>query len=343
MRNLLNTLYVTSEDAYLCLKDQNIVVLVGEEQVAKIPLLTIENINYFGYKGISPALLGYCAQNGKGVAFFSTQGRFLCRSSCGCKGNILLRHEQYRIIDDSQKRLAIAKNFIIGKIHNSKWVLERATRDHEQQVDVQAFKRKTAILQELLISISDIGSIKDLMGAEGLAAQYYFSLFNDMVFREKESFNFTDRNRRPPLDPVNAMLSFGYSLLAHDCASALESVGLDPYGGFLHVERPGRQSLALDLMEELRAPLVDRFVLSCINQRIINPGHFHKQNTRAVFLTEEGKKAFLLAWQQKKKEVLTHPFLEEKIEWGLVPFVQAQLLGRYIRGDLNKYPPLFWK
>ena len=243
----------------------------------------------------------------------------------------------------TEGQLDHARNFILGKVYNARWVLERATRDHPQRVPVEQLKQTSAQLAAALPLLETCEDLEQLRGLEGEAAQRYFDRFHALILQQKEDFVFTSRSRRPPRDNVNALLSFAYSLLANDCAAALEGVGLDPYVGFLHRARPGRRSLALDLMEELRAVYADRFVLSCINQKVVNAKQFEKQENGAVLLTEDGRRAFLHAWQLKKREVITHPFLKEKLSWGLVPYVQALLLARTLRGDLDVYTPFFWK
>ena len=254
-----------------------------------------------------------------------------------------MRQQQFRAADDADASCRYAKGFLLGKIYNARWVLERATRDHPQRVPVDKLKALSGQLAAALPRIENAMSAEALRGIEGEAAQLYFSGFDDLILQQRKTFTFTKRTRRPPLDPVNALLSFAYTLLARDCAAALEGVGLDPYVGFLHRPRPGRTSLALDLMEELRTTYADRFVLTCINQKIILPKHCVKQESHAVLLTDEGRRAFLQAWQLRKQQTIQHPFLGEKIPWGLVPYVQALLLARTLRGDLDRYPPFFWK
>ena len=251
--------------------------------------------------------------------------------------------KQFRVSDDLENSCQYAKGFLLGKVYNARWVLERATRDHPQRVPVDKLKKISGQLAAALTDIEKAVTLEELRGTEGEAAKLYFSGFDDLILQQRNTFAFTRRSRRPPLDPVNALLSFAYTLLARDCAAALEGVGLDPYVGFLHRPRPGRTSLALDLMEELRAVYADRFVLTCINQKTILPKHCEKQESTAVLLTEEGRRAFLEAWQLRKQQVIQHPFLKEKIPWGLVPYVQALLLARTLRGDLERYPPFFWK
>lgn len=254
-----------------------------------------------------------------------------------------LRKEQYRVSDNPEASCRAARNFIFGKVHNSRWVLERTLRDHALRVKADELRAASAHLQEQLKPLLAVQSLDTLRGMEGEASACYFGVWDEMILNQKDAFRFDGRSRRPPLDRVNAALSMTYTLLTHDCASALESVGLDAYVGFMHRDRPGRTSLALDLMEELRAPLADRLVLTLINTRALQKTHFRTQPGGAVLLTDEGRKALLNAWQTKKKEEITHPYLKEKIPWGLIPYVQALLLARHLRGDLEAYPPFLWK
>ncbi len=343
MRQLLTQLYVTSEDAYLLLDGENVVVSRQKTEIGRVPLHTLEGIVCFSRSGASPALMGKCAAKGIDLCFFSPYGQFLARTVGEERGNVLLRQTQYRISDSEALSCHYARYFILGKVYNARWVLERATRDHPQRVPVEELKRTSAQLAAALPLIEQCDDLDQLRGLEGEAAQRYFDCFDSLILQQHEAFPFVSRSRRPPLDNVNALLSFAYSLLARDCASALSSVGLDPYVGFLHRARPGRRSLALDLMEELRAVYADRFVLSCINQKLLTAKHFQKQENGAVLLTDDGRRVFLKAWQTKKQEQITHPFLKEKLPWGLVPYVQALLLARTLRGDLELYPPFFWK
>lgn len=343
VRKLLNTLYVMTENCYLSLDGENIVIQDGEKKLGRFPLHTLENIICFTYKGASPALMGACAERKIGMSFFSPRGAFLARVIGKEYGNVLLRKEQYRISDDDDKSVFYAKNMIVGKVFNSRWSIERTLRDHAYRVDAERLKRISNSLYNTLPKIDSTRKLDELRGMEGKAAEQYFSVFDDMILNQKEEFVFKTRNRRPPLDNVNALLSFAYTILAGDCANALSSVGLDSYVGFMHGDRPGRVSLALDLMEEMRPVLADRFILTLINTRAIQGVHFEKQRDGAVLLNSDGRKIFLSAWQNHKKETITHPFLKEKIEWGLVPYVQALLLARTIRGDIDEYPPFLWK
>lgn len=343
MRKMLNTLYVTSEDLFLSYSNENVVVNRGAEVTARLPLLNLEGIVTFSYAGATPALMGECARRGIQLSFMTPNGRFLARVNGMTQGNVLLRREQYRIADDELRSCLIARNMIAGKVFNCRWVLERALRDHALRIDQLQVKAVSAQLQQLIQQICNAMVLDSLRGLEGDAASNYFSVFDELILSQKDAFSFGNRNRRPPQDNVNAMLSFAYTLLANDCASALESVGLDAYVGFLHRDRPGRKSLALDLEEELRAPMADRLVLTLINNRTMQDKHFERQSGGAVLLNENGRRLFLKYWQEKKRDEITHPFLKEKIPWGLVPYVQALLLARFIRGDTDGYPPFMWK
>ena len=343
MKQLLNTLFVTSEDIYLSLEGENVLANREKEVIARYPLHTLQTIVSFSYSGASPALMGACAQRGIGLAFCTPRGRFLARVCGESSGNVLLRREQYRIADDSQRSCEIARNMIFGKLSNGASSIQRTLRDHAPRVADCGLEDAARKVKELLPLVLEVSDLEALRGLEGVGAAAYFGVFDHLLMNRKEDFFFHGRNRRPPLDRVNAMLSFAYSLLAHDCASALESVGLDAYVGFLHRDRPGRESLALDLMEELRPCMADRFVLTLINNRMIKPEDFQVQDSGAVLLTDEGRKKFLKAWQERKRDILTHPYLNEKMSWGLIPYVQALLLARYIRGDLDAYPPFLWK
>ena len=343
MKKLLNTLYVTSEDSYLSLDGENVVISDHGCEMGRLPLHNLEGIVSFGYRGTSPALMGACAERNISLCYMSPQGKFLARVSGRVKGNVILREQQYRSFLDDGQSLDIAKNCILGKIYNARWVLERATRDHSLQVDVEKLKASSESLKNSLNYVRDCQSKEQLRGYEGEAAQVYFGVFNELILQQKKDFFFHGRNKRPPLDHVNALLSFVYTLLTNTITSALETVGLDPYVGCLHTERPGRVSLSLDLIEELRPVFADRFVLSLINKKMITKKGFKKKENGAVLMDDETRKIVLVEWQNKKKETLTHPFLKEKVEWGMVPYVQAMLLARYLRGDLDAYPPFLWK
>lgn len=343
MKHLLNTLYITSPDRYLSLDGENVVIRSEDEEIGRVPLHNLEAIVTFGYQGASPALMGACVKKNIDLSFLSPNGRFLARVSGEVRGNVTLRKQQYRLSENDEAAIAIARNCIIGKVFNSRWVLERAARDYPMRLDSVRLKGKTLFLAESLRKIRVCENAGELRGLEGEAASVYFSVFDDLILQQKEQFYFHGRNKRPPLDRTNAMLSFAYTLLAGMCGAALEAVGLDPYVGFLHTDRPGRMSLALDMMEEFRSVMADRFVLTLINKRIISGEGFSQKENGAVIMDEETRKLFLAQWQTKKQETIKHPYLEEKIEWGMVPYVQAMLLARYIRGDLDEYPPFLWK
>lgn len=343
MKRLLNTLYVTQPDVYLGLDGDNIVVLKDQEKIGRVPLHNIESILTVGFKGASPALMGYCSSRNIAITFLTASGRFLARVIGESYGNVILRKKQYNISSSEHQSAIIARNFIAAKIFNNKWMIERLTRDYPLRVDVKRFKEISKHLSILIREVRLCEDLERLRGLEGQAAISYNKIFNQMILQQNEDFYFFSRSRRPPLDNMNALLSFSYTLLAKDMGSALESVGLDAYVGFLHRDRPGRISLALDLMEELRGIYADKFVLSIVNKKIISKRDFYKKENGAVLLTDEGKKKFFDAWQKKKQEKITHPFLGEKISWGLVPYSQALLLARYLRADLDEYPAFLWK
>ena len=343
MRQLLNTLFVTSEDIYLSLDGENVVANRDRQELARYPLHTLAGIVSFSYAGASPALMGACAKREVSLAFCTPRGRFLARVTGEASGNVLLRRTQYRIADDPGPCCRLARNMVFGKVYNARWSLERTRRDHGLRVDGQRLADASAQLRQLLPQIRSETALDSLRGLEGAAATVYFGVLDQLILGEKPLFSFQGRSRRPPMDPINALLAFAYSLLANDCAAALESVGLDSYVGFLHRDRPGRVSLALDLMEELRPCMADRFVLTLVNNRVVGEGDFDRRENGAVFLNDAGRRTFLNHWQQRKRETLTHPYLREKVSWGLIPYVQALLLARHLRGDLEEYPPFLWK
>lgn len=343
MRRLLNTLFILSEDLYLSLENDNLVAWREKNVVQRIPLLNVENIFYFGYKGASPALLGACAKRQIGFCFLTPYGKFLARVCGASHGNVLLRKAQYRMADQETDSLQLAKWFLTGKIWNSRLLLMRFLRDHPLSVDKEQFTDAIAFLKQSLHDLQKANNGDELRGVEGNAAHLYFSLFDQLILREKKTFYLHSRNKRPPLDAMNALLSFLYTLLASDCANALETVGLDSYVGFLHRDRPGRESLALDLMEEFRSLICDRFALFLVNDQSLTGKHFKKTETGAVLLNDAGRKIVLTKWQERKQEIVEHPFLKEKIPWGLVPYVQALLLAKWIRGNLDGYPAFMGK
>lgn len=343
MKKLLNTLYITNEQAYLTLDGENIVIKSGEEQLGRLPLHNLEAIVTMGYAGASPALMGKCAENNISMNFLKPSGKFLAKVTGKAYGNILLRREQYRIADQTKESLAIAQNFVIGKLYNSRSVVNRGLRDYAMRLDTEKLKETSNQLKCAIQFAQEAQTTQELRGYEGEAASRYFGVLDELILQQRDDFSFTIRTRRPPLDKVNALLSFSYALLTSMCTSALETVGLDPYAGFMHTDRPGRASLSLDLMEELRPIMADRFVLTLINKRLVSGKGFEQKENGAILMDDETKKTVLKLWQERKKEIVTHPFIEEKIEWGLVPYVQAMLLARYIRGDLEAYPPFMWK
>ena len=343
MKKLLNTLYVTSENSYLSLDGENVVIYDGDTERGRLPLHNLEGIVSFGYRGTSPALMGACADHGISLCYLTSQGKFLARVSGKVRGNVILREQQYESSKDEMMSLEIARNCIMGKVYNARWVLARALRDHPMQIDVERVKTASAQLKDRLGWIRNSQTKDQLRGYEGEAASIYFGVFDELILQQKKDFTFSGRNNRPPLDNINAMLSFVYTLLTNSITSALECVGLDPCVGYLHTERPGRASLSLDLVEELRAVMADRFVLSLVNKKIVNGKNFTKKENGAVLMDDDLRKKLLIEWQNRKKDVITHPYLGEKVEWGMIPYVQAMLLARYLRGDLDSYPVFLWK
>lgn len=342
MKKLLNALYVTTPEAFLALDGENVVIKKEEAVAMRLPLHNLENIICFGYPGASPALMGACAERNIGLCFLTPHGRFLGRVTGKVKGNVLLRKQQYLISEDATESTKIAATCLVGKIANCKKVLERAVRDHALLVDVERLNSACSVLKELMRVVMECKTLNDLLGMEGSAAKIYFGAFDQLILQQREDFFFKERNRRPPLDNMNAILSFLYTILANEMAAALETVGLDPYVGFLHQDRPGRPSLALDMMEELRPVFADRMALSLVNRKQVNGKGFTQKESGGVIMDDETRKTVLTAWQERKKEEILHPFIKEKIEFGLIPYVQAMLLARYLRGDLDAYPPFFW-
>lgn len=343
MRKLLNVLYITNPEAYLARDGETVVVRIEDEVKFRVPVHNLEGVVCFGYPGASPALLGLCAERGVAVSFVTEYGKFLARVTGEVSGNVLLRRKQYRMADADDESLSVARNFIFGKIFNCRRILQRFLRDHGGEENIGIITEKLRLLSAVLQEVEHCRMLDELRGKEGDAARHYFEVFDCLVLEQKEVFGFSGRSRRPPLDPMNALLSFLYTLLAHDCAAALETVGLDPQVGFLHRERPGRPSLALDLMEELRPYLVDRLVLSLVNNRQLSAKGFEVKESGGVLMDDETRKAVITAWQKRKQEEITHPFLKEKIPAGLIPYAQALLLARHLRGDLDAYPPFLMK
>lgn len=335
MRKLLNTLYVTTPEAYLAKDGLNVVVSVNKEEVFRIPIMNVEGIVTFGYMGASPGLMKLCMDNNVSLVFMSPQGRFIGRIQGATHGNVLLRKKQYSLSEDDNVALHLAKLFITGKVFNTRSILQRFIRDNGADEEVeyvikQLEWRKKCVMQAETMDI--------LRGEEGRAANSYFDVFDHLILNQKADFPFNGRSRRPPKDEVNAMLSFVYTLIANDVAAALESVGLDPYVGFMHTLRPGRTSLALDMMEELRAYLGDRLVLSMINRKQVTKKDFIRQGDESFVMSDSCRKELLNTWQKRKKEMIEHPYLKEKIPIGLLPYTQAMLLARFLREDLDDYP-----
>jgi CRISPR-associated protein Cas1 len=342
MKHLANVLYITSPDAYLSLDGENIVVKKEEHTSTRLPLHNLENIVCFNYQGISPALMGACADRNIGLCFITPNGRFLARVSGKVKGNVLLRKKQYTVSENEEASVPFAASFLIGKIHNTRKVIERALRDHAMLVDTTTLSKASAFLKQTLTTIPTCNSTSELMAFEGSAAKVYFGVFNQLILQQRDEFHFEGRSRRPPLDNMNSLLSFLYTLLVNEAISALEAVGLDPYVGFLHVDRPGRPSLALDLMEELRPVFADRLALSLVNRKQVAAKGFVQKESGGILMDDETRKTVLSAWQERKQEEILHPYLKERIPFGLIPHIQAMLLARCLRGDLDAYPPFFW-
>lgn len=343
MKKHLNTLYVTTQNAYLFKEGESVVVKVENENRLRLPVHTLDGIVCFGAVSMSPFLMYHCAENDVSVSFLSEYGKFLARIQGPVSGNVLLRREQYRRADDPVASAEIVRSFLIGKLSNVRTVLRRARRDHADKTDFQTLEKSESRITQYLQRLERVRPVDELRGIEGEAAASYFNAFPQLITVNDSAFAFTGRNRRPPLDPVNALLSFIYTLLVHDCRSALEGVGLDPCVGYLHCDRPGRPSLALDLMEEFRSFLAERLVLSLINLKQIQAKDFNDSAGGAVTMTDDARKEVLTAWQKRKQEEITHPYLGEKCKVGLLPHLQAQLLARHLRGDLDAYPPFIWK
>lgn len=342
MKALGNVLYVTTPEAYLSLDGENVVIKKDEATSLRLPLHNLENIVCFNYPGVSPALMGACAERNVGLCFLKPSGRFLARVTGRQQGNVLLRRKQYSVAQNEEASVGIARSAVLGKIANCRRVLDRAMRDHPLSVDLNVLQAASDDLKETLQRVQGADSLDSLRGLEGNAASRYFGVFGQLVLQQQESFAFAQRNRRPPLDRMNALLSFFYTLLAQEVASALECVGLDPFVGFLHTDRPGRPSLALDMMEELRPICADRLALSLVNRKQIQGDGFTEKESGGILMDDETRKAVLAAWQKRKQEEIVHPYLKERIPWGLIPHVQASLLARHLRGDLDAYPPFFW-
>lgn len=343
MKKLLNTLFVTTQKSYLAKDGETVAVRVEKEIKLRIPIHTLSGIVCFGNVSMSPFLMGFCAEKNVSVSFLTEYGRFLARVTGPVSGNVLVRREQYRRADCDQSSSGIAASIISAKIANNRTVLKRFLRDHAGKNDSAAIDSAIKNLENSLTETPKASSLNMLRGIEGNAAAVYFSAFDHLIVTRKNDFQFNGRNRRPPLDPVNCLLSFLYTLLMHDVRSALECVGLDPAVGFLHRDRPGRAGLALDLMEEFRPFMADRLTLSLINLGQVTSKDFFKKDNGAVYMTDEGRKTVLMAYQKKKQDEIFHPFIEEKVRVGQLFYIQALLMNRFMRNDLDGYPPFFWR
>lgn len=343
MRKMLNVLYVTNPEAYLSKDGESLVVKIEDENVFRTPIHYLEGIVTFGHLGASPSLLGMCIEKGITVSFLTMYGKHLATLQGIPKGNVLLRRKQFRLADSEIDSAKLAAAFVIGKTANCRTVLRRFISDYESQINTEEIKQAVKLIDYNITKLTKGPGLDVIRGIEGESAKRYFSVFDNLILNQKDQFFMRGRNRRPPKDKVNALLSLLYTLLLHETKSALQTVGLDPYVGFLHRDRPGRLGLALDLMEEFRPYIADRLALNLINRKQITGSDFIERETGAILLKDEARKAILDAWQKRKNEEITHPFISEKIQVGLLPYAQALLLARFLRGDLDGYPPFLWK
>ena len=343
MKKHLNTLFVTTQGAYLAKEGETVAVKVERKTRLQLPIHTLDGIVCFGQVSCSPFLMGFCAEKDVCISFLTENGRFLARVQGPVSGNVLLRRQQYRWADNDEKTVAITRSILIGKIANSRTVLQRAVRDHAEKIDAVGLQNASDRLSSILMHLQTDLPLDRLRGYEGEAAKVYFSVFDHLIISQKQDFFFRERNRRPPLDRVNCLLSFFYTLVLHDVRSALEAVGLDPAVGFLHRDRPGRPGLSLDLMEEFRPFIADRLALSLINLGQVKKKGFQEMDSGAVLMDDATRKSVLVAYQKRKQDEIVHPFLKEKMAVGLLFHTQARLLARYIRGDLDGYPVFSWK
>jgi len=343
VKQLLNTLYVTTQGAYLAKDGEAVAVRVEKETKLRVPIHTLGSIVCFGQVSCSPFLMGMCGEKGVALAFLTEHGRFLARVQGPVSGNVLLRREQYRWTDNEERAACVARSVVTGKIANCRTVLMRAIRDKPDGEGVEELKQAGRRLERLLETLSRTDSLDEIRGHEGDGARVYYGVFDHLITAGKDEFYFRGRSRRPPLDNMNALLSFTYTLLTHDVTAGLEGVGLDPAVGYLHRERPGRPSLGLDLVEELRPVLADRLALSLVNRRQVQGSGFKRTESGGIVMDDTTRKEVLVAYQKRKQEEIQHPFLEERVAFGLVPHVQALLLARFIRGDLDGYPAFVWK
>lgn len=343
MKRHLNTLFITTEDAWLAKEGESVVVRVDKETRLRVPLHNLGSITCFGRVQVTQPAIAKCAAAGVPIVLLGRTGRFLARITGPTSGNVLVRREQYRRADNPSATLGVSRNIVAAKVSNSRAVLLRYVRDHADLPGAQAVNEVVRRLNGTLHDLQTAADADQVRGAEGEAAKAYFDVFDHLITDQKDGFSFRGRTRRPPTDEVNALLSFLYALLTNDAAAACEGVGLDPAVGFLHRDRPGRPSLALDLVEEFRAFLGDRLVLSLINRRQVQPAGFTKTESGAVRMNDETRKTVLVAYQKRKQQTVTHPFLGEKLDIGLLVHIQARLLARHLRGELDAYPPFLWK
>lgn len=341
MRKLLNTLYVTKENGYLSLDGENLVLTIDGKEAIRLPFTNIESVVCMNYLGCSPALMGKCAKENVGLCFISPNGRFLARVTGEVKGNVFIRYEQIKLLESAERQADIVRNIITAKIKNTKNLILRSRRDNKEIDSDERLTHTLDILDNNITKIQAESDMDVLRGIEGQSAKAYFDIFDRLITKQKEDFIMVDRTKRPPLDRVNAVLSFLYTVCTNDIASALECVGLDPYIGVFHTLRPGRVSLACDIMEEFRA-LIERLVISLINLKTLQKDDFEVQISGAVLLNDDGRKKVITAWQNKKKETILHPYLKEKVAIGLFPYVQANLMAKYIRKEISEYPALIW-
>jgi CRISPR-associated protein Cas1 len=339
----LNTLFVTTQGAYLSKDGETVAVKVEDEVRLRVPVHTIGGIVCFGQISCSPFLMGFCAKNNVAISFLTEYGRFLAKVQGPVSGNVLLRREQYRKADDDAASADIAKSVLSGKLLNKRAVLQRFLRDHQDKANADRVEQASKLIASAVRRLQSKNSLDVIRGIEGDSAHTYFSVFDHLITSQKDDFNFQERNRRPPLDKVNCLLSFLYTIVMHDVRSALEAVGLDPAVGYLHRDRPGRYGLALDMMEEFRPFIADRLTLSLINLAQVDSKGFEQKENGAVLMDDDTRKTVLVAYQKRKQDEITHPFLNEKLTVGLIFHIQAMLLARYIRGDLDAYPPFIWK
>jgi len=343
MRKMLNVLYVTNSEAYLAKDGENLVVRVQDKEIFRTPVHYLEGIVTFGHMGASPALLGMCVEKGISVSFLTKYGRHQATVQGTPKGNVLLRRKQYRMADAESDSARLASSFVIGKVVNCRTVLRRFISDYGGRPHDGDIERVSRIMARSVLKLGSELTLDGVRGIEGECARLYFSVLGQLILCQKDDFFLEGRNRRPPLDNVNALLSFLYTLLMHETRAALQTVGLDPYVGFLHRDRPGRTGLALDLMEEFRAYIVDRLALTLINRRQVSGSDFVRKESGGVIMSDAARKTVIESWQKRKMDEITHPFLGEKIYVGLLPYAQALLLARHLRGDLESYPPFVWK